>query len=262
MSPRIWVGLPEWEPARMSDLAARPVSGVTGLVLGDPFCPVRAFPGGVRDILPLAAHARELGWQVAYQTPVYLTERNFNETLDLISLLREQLSLDLLLVHDVGLLRRLAQEQQGLTLCWSLWGMGRADMLSRDFLDFLRELGVALIETNKPHRVVPLQQYGFQVAYGLTKNPVVTFGRHCYTEYVSGDLCTKVSGNVPLCRDRHLNIVNSSQLRLQTDGYQLINQEGSPMCTLADSADEYFIYARGEDEMEEALNGLRDATNV
>jgi hypothetical protein len=134
---------------------------------------------------------------VALQTPVYLTTRNWDDTLNLTRMLQEQDSLDLLIVQDIGLLAELQAADCRVPVCWGLWGRTRADSLSRSLLDLLIQLGVQYWETDRPSRVGPFQDYGFKVMYRAVASRVKTFSRFCYTQYVTasvcqGDLCLRI----------------------------------------------------------------------
>jgi len=216
MKTDLFVSVRRWDTGQLEELA---LSGrVQGIILGDPFCPQRMFEHGSWELPVLVQAAKVAGLRVAYQTPVYLTPRNYSENLDLILSLEQRGSLDFLLVQDVGLLNSLSESECRIPICWSLWGVSRGDTLSRDLLDFLLQLGVRYLETDKPTRVGPLQEYGIKVVYRQHAPKVATFGRVCYTQYVLGSSCN----NRSLCIQKEPALAaTEGRLSLKVSGYTL-----------------------------------------
>ena len=217
MKSKFLINVQHWTTRQFADLM-RFSDRVRGIILGDPFCPLRMFEHGNWDIPVFAKSAKEAGLCVALQTPVYLTQRNFNDMFSLIRFLERRELLDLLFVQDVGLLSELKESDFRVPTCWSFWGGGRGDTLSRDLLNFLTQLNLQYLETNKPSRVGPLQECGLKVIYRLYAPQVATFGRFCYTQYITGSPCN--GGD--LCKHEQPGLVSTDgKLNLKVSGYTL-----------------------------------------
>lgn len=153
---------------------------VDGIILGDPFCLKRA---GIKifDIPRLARAAKRRKLFVSYQTPVYLTERNFDTTLSLMETLVKESMIDEIRIQDAGLLHKIKKiVSSGINFTWSIYGYQREfpgmDIpLNQGQIDFLRSKGINSFEVtsavafsimenrlplnfsgSKPHTVSPL----------------------------------------------------------------------------------------------------------
>ena len=211
------VGVQRWTKRQLVDLT-RFSDRVRGVILGDPFCPLRMFEHSNWEIPEFAEFAKEAGLSVALQTPVYLTQRNISNVFSMIRFLESRNLVDLLFVQDVGLLSELKDSNSRIPTCWSLWGRNRGNMLNLDLLDFLTQLNVQYLETDRPSRVAPLQEYGLKVMYRLYAPKVATFGRFCYTQYITGSRCD----DGDLCLHEQPRLVSANgKLRLRVKGYTL-----------------------------------------
>ena len=124
---------------------------VDGIVIGDPFCLKRAGIG-VFDIPRLAREAKKRNLFVSYQTPVYLTERNFDTTLSLIEILVRESLVNEIRIQDLGLLNSMEKIiSSGINLTWSIYGYQREfpgmDIpLNQGQIDFLHSKGIDSFE--------------------------------------------------------------------------------------------------------------------
>lgn len=124
---------------------------VDGIVIGDPFCLKRAGIG-VFDIPRLAREAKKRNLFVSYQTPVYLTERNFDTTLSLIETLVRESLVNEIRIQDLGLLNSMEKIiSSGINLTWSIYGYQREfpgmDIpLNQGQIDFLHSKGIDSFE--------------------------------------------------------------------------------------------------------------------
>lgn len=221
MKTPLFIGMPQWTKQSLKDLTPA-ADRKLGIILGDPFCSERMFHYGDLEIPSFAEEAVQKGLQVAYQTPVYLTSRSYNETFRMIMLLRERNLLDMLLLQDVGLLMQLKQEGVDVPICWSYWATKRSDLLSRDFLDLLLESGVTYIETVKPKRIGLMQEYGYKVLYRIYSPSVVTFGRVCYNRYFNNE---STESQPPRCMTDITMVSQDGKLKYFVQGYQITYQK-------------------------------------
>lgn len=216
MKGELLVGIHHLDATQLEELT---FSGwVNGVILGDPFCPLRMFGHGNLESLMWAQAAKQAGLRVAFQTPVYLTEPNYAGTLELILSMEQKSCLDLLLVQDLGLLRSLSEAECRIPICWTIWGVSRGDVVSHHLLDFLLGLQVQYLETDRAARVGALQSYGLKVVYRWRAPKVATFGRACYTQHALG--CPCIEGE--LCR-RHEPVLRAAgdDLLLRASGHTL-----------------------------------------
>ena len=217
MKQQIFLGMQRWDEQIISHLKKFSES-VHGIILGDPFCPLRMFVNGNWDIPLFAEIAKSKGFKVSLQTPVYLTQRNFSDTFYLIRSLSRRKLVDLLFIQDVGLLSKIKEFHCSVPICWSFWGRTRSDSISRDIVDFYMQLGVTYLEITKSNRIYPLQKYGLKVIYRLYSYEIATFGRICYTQYVTNTKCS----DGKLCTYQHPELIAvGSELKLKAQGYTL-----------------------------------------
>jgi hypothetical protein len=218
MKTKVFVGLKRWTTGQYLELE-RFKDRLYGIILGDPFCSFRMFENSNWEIPVFCESAKEAGMKVVLQTPVYLTERNFKETIKLISFLENKNLLDLIFVQDVGLLDQLKGSGCQTDICWSLWGEGRGNNLSGDLLDFLTQLNVQYLETDISSRVKPLQEYGLKVIYRLYGPQIATFGRFCYTQRLTDCLCNYNSN--PCLQGQPSIVSTDGKMELRVNGYTL-----------------------------------------
>ena len=62
-------------------------SAVKGLILGDRFCQKRMFPDGLAQEIVFMKQAMESGKELLYQTPLYVTTRNWDTVLSIVKLI-------------------------------------------------------------------------------------------------------------------------------------------------------------------------------
>jgi hypothetical protein len=245
MENKFLVSTRRWESRQFKDLKNISDS-VSGVVLGDPFCPIQAGEHGNWDIPVLAQAAKKAGLSVALQTPVYLTPRNFTDTLNLIQLLNSQHHIDLLFVQDAGLLGKLQEIDYHGNIIWGVWGRTRSRTLNRDMLDFLIQLGIKYYETADPSYIKPLQEYGLKVIYSPYTSGIATFGRVCYTQYVTKTICT----DGKLCsRQEPELIAMDGALGLKVKGYSLEYIKSSPREPLVSIPEYIIVYIENPAEL-------------
>lgn len=205
---------------------------IDGVVLGDPFCLSRARIG-LFDIPRLARQAKEKGLFVSYQTPVYLTSRNFDTILSLVeNLVREGIA-DEIRIQDMGLLERIRTiSASGVNIVWSIYGYQREfpgmDIpLNQGWIDFLKSHGVNSFEIISPvgfsivDENYPLR-FNIHVHHG--KLDPITFSRHCYTETYTGQCCRDIAetGGRPPCDEPYfLQDEEGKTAHYVVDGYRL-----------------------------------------
>lgn len=95
-----WLALENYDNLEINTIRKLNVQGV---VVGDPFCSYRMFRYGDIDLFDFIKKCNQAGIQVIYQTPVYVTDRNFKYVTNSLEYLYEKLHVRKFLIQDVGL---------------------------------------------------------------------------------------------------------------------------------------------------------------
>ena len=61
---------------------------IEGIIFGDYFCNRKMYKSGMTDLISYAEKTVQKGKDIYYQTPVYITSRNFSYVLDIAEMLR------------------------------------------------------------------------------------------------------------------------------------------------------------------------------
>lgn len=157
---------------------------VEGFIIGDPFCPYRMFRYGDADMLDFAHIVCEMGKEIVYQTPVYVTDRNFMKTAKLIEYLHDRCDVRKFLVQDIGLTDWLVNHFSDIDAIWGHWGRNRNSLINHDFIEFLLKLGVSGIETNLRERIRKIPKAGLPVYAVYGELMYNTISRDCYNSYM------------------------------------------------------------------------------
>lgn len=157
---------------------------VDGFIAGDPFCPYRMFRYGDADMLDFVRVVCQTEKEILYQTPVYVTDRNFRKTADIIDFFHNKYNVKKFLVQDVGLTDWMVNRFSDIDIIWGHWGRNRNALMNHDFIEFLLRLGVSGIETNTLDRIQEIPESGLPV-YVVYGNLVYnTLSRDCYNSYM------------------------------------------------------------------------------
>ena len=183
-----------------------------GFVVGDPFCQYRMFRYGNPEMIDFVRKTTGFGREIIYQTPVYITDRNFHATVKLIRYLHEEFNVKKILVQDIGLTDYIVKSGLELDIIWGHWGRNRNSMVNYDYIDFLIRSGITAIETNMPGRIVAFSERKLPV-YAVYGNTVYnTVSRSCYNSYMLNSFdgicsreCIKESMELR-CENLHMTI--------------------------------------------------------
>lgn len=176
-----WLGLENYDGLDIHTIAQL---NVQGCIVGDPLCPYRMFRCGEAEMLDFIKECRRAGLQVMYQTPVYITDRNFKSVTNMIEYLYKKQQVKKYLVQDVGLADWMVNRYSDAEAIWSHWGRNRNSLMNHDFISFLMQLGVKGVETGLQERIEAISRYGLPVyaVYGHTTYN--TISRECYNQYM------------------------------------------------------------------------------
>lgn len=176
-----WLGLENYTDISVEEIQSL---NIDGLIVGDPFCTYRMFKYGDAGLFDFIKSVKHLGKKVIYQTPVYITDRNFKGVITTIKYLYNELQITKYLVQDIGVVDWLTEQYPDIEIIWSHWGRNRNSIMNHDFVPFLSKIGVCGIENSFKERIETISQFGLPVyaVYGDTKYN--TLSRECYNMYM------------------------------------------------------------------------------
>lgn len=189
---------------------------VSGYIVGDPFCQYKMFENGNFDFIQFIQNAIDAEKDIIYQTPVYVTDRNFWEVTKTILYLYRNGWVTKFLVQDIGIVNWIKENVPDAKMIWGHWGRNRNSIMNHDFVSFLINLNVDGIESNLPDRIKAISDYGLPV-YAVYGNTIYnTVSRDCYNKYMLDQYdgicnreclqkCSKLkSENIEMTIDGHL----------------------------------------------------------
>lgn len=153
---------------------------IEGVVLGDGYCQKRMFEYGEAELLECIQYAHDLNLKVLFQTPVYMTERIFEQTLDKIAFLYERKICEGIIVQDVGFAFSVHERMPDLSIIWGQLSAVRNGAENMLHYEFLKKIGISTIEAVKPELVEPLEEIGFKVVCSNEEIQYSTVNRECY----------------------------------------------------------------------------------
>lgn len=211
-----FIGLQTYSQAEIDSILKMDIDGV---VIGDILCNKKMFEFGGIEIPDILKRLKDGGKKVIYQTPMYATDRIFD---NLISNIKYYYSLDAIcavIVQDVGVANKLHAECIGLELIWGRMGYARNPITNMSTLEFYKRVGISAVECKDMETFHVAEARGFK-PYLLIGAPVYnTINRECYYKYeyniFDGD-CHRG------CLDRHKMIIPAKEhIETTIDGYVL-----------------------------------------
>ena len=166
-------------------LALDQFSEAAGFLLGDLTCNRRMFDYGDVEMFSMADTLRRAGKEVIYQTPLYLTDRNFHNVADIIRFFYEQLNVHQFVVQDVGMLRWLTKRYPDAVVIWGRTGLGRFSQISYPLVQFLRKQNVSAFESDSPARLAFMHSKGLPTVADYGSLYYQTLWRECYSSNFS-----------------------------------------------------------------------------
>lgn len=178
---KVYVGLNNYDDVkeRLPEL-----SYVSGFILGDLFCNYKMFKYGDSDLIDTAKSLIANGKEIIYQTPQYITDRNFSFQTSRVSYFYVKCQVRKFLVQDLGMIQWIRKSYPDAILIWSRMGRTRNSLINRPFIEFLQKSGITAIETDIAERMIELSKMGMQV-YSVYGNLMYhTLSRDCYCNYL------------------------------------------------------------------------------
>lgn len=256
---RTYVALERYEDSLCAALDQ--FDDTAGFLLGDLACNRRMFDYGDAGMIHMAETLRRAGKEVIYQTPLYLTDRNFQAVTDLVRCFYEQMDVRQFVVQDVGMLRWITRHYPGAAVIWGRTGLGRFSQISYSLVQFLREQKVSAFESDSPARLAFMHSKGLPTVADYGSLRYQTLWRECYSaSFAACDAadCRQV------CRSRALELEHPNG-SIPVDGYflsrRLVYLPHQQLQALAEcGAEQRFLYAETwQDALErrQELKGVR-----
>lgn len=215
---------------------------IHAVILGDSFCNKRMFKHGNHSLVDIAKMLMSNNVEIIYQTPKYITDRNFDKEMVFLDYLIDELGVKKILVQDIGVISYLKGRYSNVELIWSVWGKARLNAINGHFVRTLVNLGVnsvenEMIDREKAYEILGLKVYS--VARGITYS---TLNRECYSKYLSGNFENT-------CRYECMyekSIQNETGFSLDVNGF-LLNEKYKKYRTCSGKKDE-IVYAIDYDD--------------
>lgn len=173
-----YIALDQYEKEDIAKISELP--GIDGIVLGDLYCNKRMFAFSDYELIDYARKVCELGLQCIYQTPRYLTVRNFDSIMQLVLYLYKESLISKVIVQDIGAASFISRMCPELSIVWGYMGVSRNGAENLLNYSFLKRLGLAGIETDKISYIPYLQKLGFEVMVMQEHISYKTVNRECY----------------------------------------------------------------------------------
>lgn len=177
----LYVGIEVYDKPALDILCRSEI--IQGVVIGDLFCRKRMFEGGIFQLYDAARQLKEAGKCVCYQTPMYMTSRNFSEISQHLLYLYDHQLLDAVLLQDMGLLSYIRQKLLHAELIWNSIGIGRSRVSNRLYYEALQSLGIDQIQCETCMVAEKLYEHGFLPALVYGSLTYRTMNRECYYKY-------------------------------------------------------------------------------
>lgn len=156
------------------------IPGMDGVVLGDLYCNKRMFEFSDHELIDFARIVCGLGMHCVYQTPRYLTERNFESIMQLVLYLYKEGLMQKVIVQDVGAVSYIRRMCPDLPIIWGYMGIARNGAENLLNYSFLKHIGITEIETDRVTRIPYLMELGLEILLMQEHVSYKTVNRECY----------------------------------------------------------------------------------
>lgn len=177
----LFCGLSYYNEAALDFLLGNPE--IHGIVLGDLFCQKRMFEEGEPSFYRMLFRVGDSGKKLVYQTPVYVTEQEFEKVTRLLEFIDREYPGSIISATDIGLASFLKKHYNHILIIWNRMGHSRERYHNRDFFHFLKKSGFTAIETADPGEAERAESAGLAAWLIYGDLHYQTMGRVCYTRY-------------------------------------------------------------------------------
>lgn len=215
---------------------------INTVILGDPFCNKKMFVYGKYSLIDITKIFVANGIEIIYQTPKYVTDRNFDSEMLFVDYLITQLGVKKILVQDIGVISFLKNKYSNIELIWSVWGRFRLNAVNEQFVTTLVNLGVDSVENDMAGRKNTYESLGFKV-YTINRGiSYSTLNRECYSMYLLGNFENTCKFE---CKSDY-RIQNDTEFSLPINGF-LLNEKYIKRGNFSKDNDEV-VYAKDYDD--------------
>lgn len=176
----IYIGLARYTEQNIGQIIDMKPDGV---ILGDILCNKRMFPFGGVELADYMSQLVKKGIKVIYQTPMYLTDRIFEQVISDIRYYYAKNLISSVIVQDVGAASKIRSVCPSSEIIWGRMGYARTPVINKSTISFYLNSGVSGFECkNEIHH---------QVASDLGATPYLVYGwpsyrtinRECYYRF-------------------------------------------------------------------------------
>ncbi len=143
-----------------------------GVILGDILCNKRMFPFSGAELAEYINQLVEKGIRVIYQTPMYLTDRIFEQVISDIQYYYAKNLISGVIVQDVGAASKIRSACPSLEVIWGRMGYARTPVINTTTISFYMNNGVSGFECKN--------EIQDQVANNLGVSSYLVYGWPCY----------------------------------------------------------------------------------
>lgn len=250
----VYCGIDNYDNGVMKTLCD--TTDIQGVVVGDLFCQKRMFRRGLVDLADGIRYLAARDKRVIYQTPLYPTSRNWDDTDAILSLLSE-VNGAAVLTEDLGIIHHVQEHYPALTVGWVRMGRSRDYEYNTSFFHFLADNGVRFFETDRLDTADQLKQAGLEpwLVYGNLYYK--TIGRICYCQYQLGADATVCN---TVCRSGAYALqLPDGGCRMSLDGYMMgeMLRYSADIAAGAKKEDTLVVYAQNLTKIQECLQNLK-----
>ena len=154
-----------------------------GVILGDILCNKKMFEFSGNEIGQKLVWLKENGIRVIYQTPMYATDRVFNELVTKIEYYSSQNLIDAIIVQDIGAANRIHKGCPELNLIWGKMGYSRVPCINVATLQFYQTCGIQSIECKNLKEVQKAKNLSIVPFLIIGIPSYNTINRECYYQF-------------------------------------------------------------------------------
>lgn len=256
MKKNIYCGLQFYDDISIKKILN--TSEIHGIVLGDLFCQKRMFDGGILQMYEMLSLVGRSEKQLVFQTMLYNTEKQFEETIQILKYLDRRFPGSIVSTVDLGILLWCQRECNTLKVIWNRYGRNRERYHNAYFFDLLKDLQVVGIEVDLVEDAAFAKEQGLDPFIIYEKDHYRSLGRVCYNRYqleIKGQDC------VHSCRNGMYEMRTKDGKNVMTlDGYILGQQwkKNPRFGQMVDGLDKanIMIYTKTVGEFEEQLKEI------
>jgi len=176
----IYIGLKTYSQETIEKIITLDIDGV---VIGDILCNKKMFEYGGNEIPDFLYKLKENGKKVIFQTPMYATDRVFDELISKVTYYYNNGLISAILVQDIGVANACHKRCENLTLIWGKMGYARNPINNIETLKFYQSLGIRSVECKDLRTCDAAKNVGFEPYLLIGFPTYLTINRECYYKF-------------------------------------------------------------------------------